>query len=77
MQNELQLKYLVLQEAIEEVSGQEPDNVGSVFAKCRYCDVSIPIKQKNFLPHKENCPAIVSFTALSKAKVLDIELGQE
>lgn len=68
MTEALGLNYLILEEALEEIAGQEPENVGFVFAKCRYCSASAPIKAKNSIKHTIDCPAHIAFKALIKVR---------
>lgn len=78
MVEDIGLKYLVLQEALEEISGQEPENINLVSVQCRYCGVSASSKSRNTLRHMDNCPTAIAFRALSKVQnPIDIDIKQE
>jgi hypothetical protein len=78
MIEDIGLKYLILQEALEEISGQEPENIGLGFVRCIHCGVSASSKSRNTLRHADSCAAAIAFRALSKVqKPIDVTAKQE
>ena len=78
MIEDIGLKYLVLQEALEEISGQEPENIGLGFVRCIYCGVRASSKNRNTIRHVDSCPALIAFRALSKVqRPIDVAAKQE
>jgi hypothetical protein len=68
MDEEVGLKYLVLEQALETIVSTATEPLGFSHEKCTHCGVSVPVKKRNLISHLSGCPALIAFNALNKVK---------